>query len=146
MPANTRWEKAWQNLFHKEKSLSGIAVEGDLLICNNEAIKVAPPRRSSDAHYPHENTPIIFENYALGNNNDWSLALASKKLGCLVFVMEYEVTLAGDSNILKAKDPKSDVQFRPFRRQLTTKTECLLDDLLFEKLLARPDVQKATKK
>lgn len=143
MPSTTRWEKAWRNLFLKEKSLSVKAVEGSLLICNNKDIKVPPPRQSSDPHYPRDNTPILFEDYTLGNNNDWSLAMAWKELGCLVFVMEYEVELNGDSRILEVQAPKSDVQFHPFRQQLTTKTECLMDDYLFEKLLDR---QKATKK
>ena len=137
MASNTRWEKAWQNSFHKEKFFSGVAIGGELLVCNNEAIKVAPPRRMTDAHYPHDNETIIFDKYALDNNHDWSLALAWKELGCLVFVMEYEVTLTGFSKILGVQNPKSDVQFHDFRRQLTTKTECQLDDLLFEKLLTR---------
>lgn len=100
---------------------------------------VAPPRRPADPHYPRENAPIIFDEYGLGNNNnDWSLARAWRELGCLVFVMEYEVTLEGVSKILGGvQGPKSEVQFHPFRRQLTTKTECLLDDILFGKLLAR---------
>ncbi|KAK3986534.1 hypothetical protein QBC44DRAFT_311223 [Cladorrhinum sp. PSN332] len=141
-----RWEKAWQNLFHKEKSLSGTAVKGSLLVCNNEHIKVAPPRRTTDAHYPRESAPITFDEYGLGNNNDWSLAMAWSKLGFLVFVMEYEVTLDGSSKILECQTPKSDVQFHPFRRQFNTRTECLLDDILFEGLLARQNFKKTAKK
>jgi hypothetical protein len=56
--------------------------------------------------------------------------------------MEYQVTLEGRSRILGGEDPKSDIQFHPFRRQLTTKTECLMDDVLLKELLAEAKVKQ----
>jgi hypothetical protein len=111
------------------------------MVCNNRAIDVLPPRRAGDGSYPRNKTPIKFEDY-VNTTDDWSLAKAWDMLGCLVFVMEYQVTLEGDSKILGVKSPSSDIRFHPFRRQLTTKTECLMDDVLFEELLAAAKAKK----
>ena len=147
-----RYEKAWQTLFYKESKIAeadtkiipagkqGRLVIGHLLIINNIGVPIFHPRTSEE---PLDGPAIPFEEFCAVQGGNL-LQDDCAGMSYLIFGMDYEVKIIGESKILGRESPTSDVKFYPFRRQLTTKGECRLDDWLFLELL-KPFLQTVAK-
>ncbi|KAJ5915728.1 hypothetical protein N7466_011661 [Penicillium verhagenii] len=140
-----RWETAWKKLFQRESGVrqnkmnTTKMVEGSLTICNNSHLKVFEPRKGDSTNFISK----PFEEHK-------ELSEIWKTLSFLIFAMEYRVEMKDGSVLLQTEDSEGNftqtAEFYPFQRQLTTRAECKMDDLVLNTIVNKAKVQKGKKK